>query len=201
MKISFITLVCIALLCITLLAGCAQNRVTTIHATPPVIVYEGESKTRFNNLYPKEKQYPITCEDDCYPQSEVVSCKTEAENCVYKGINTAPELNIGVNVQWLGHASFKLNFNDGTQLLLDPVSKQFDWPVDWAFRLTAGYNRIEPDWPSSESMSASDAVLYSHIHYDHFSKADIGRIVIIRSTWLHWDLLITSDLMTTRLLR
>lgn len=171
MKIQFTILVSILLL-----AGCAQNRVTTIHATPPVIVYENDSKNRFGNLYAGEKEYPVTCEGNCYPASEIVSCKTAAENCIFNGINTLPNLNFGVNVQWLGHASFKLKFDDGTQLLIDPVSKQFDWPVDWAFRLTAGYYRKEPDWPALESMRSSDAVLYSHIHYDHFNKADIGRI-------------------------
>ena len=48
--------------------------------------------------------------------------------------------------------------------------------MNWAFRLSAGFNRNEPLWPDKQKIAAVDAVLYSHIHYDHFNKDDIDKI-------------------------
>jgi N-acyl-phosphatidylethanolamine-hydrolysing phospholipase D len=60
--------------------------------------------------------------------------------------------------------------------LFDPVSQQFDWPVNWAFRLSYGFNRSTPTPLSEPELASIDAVMYSHIHYDHFNKSDIEQI-------------------------
>lgn len=166
----------LVLMVMFLVNGCAQNSVTERHASPPVILYDKEAEWRFGNVYPEHKSYPVTCEKHCYPASSVVSCESPGENCTYTGVNKNPQLNIGFDVHWLGHASFKIIDKNDNQILLDPVSKQFDWPVDWAFSLTGGLFRQEPKWPDEGTINNTNAVLYSHIHYDHFNKSDISRI-------------------------
>lgn len=160
-------------------AGCAStNQLTHIEQTTSVIKYKDkpEQLTRFANLYPGKKSYAVTCQENCYLPSALVACETPAENCRFVGKQLPPEVNTGFTFRWLGHASFYLKSPKGSTLLVDPVSKQFDWPVDWAFRLANGFFRYEPKWLSADELNHVDATLYSHIHYDHFNKDDIKSI-------------------------
>jgi L-ascorbate metabolism protein UlaG (beta-lactamase superfamily) len=163
----------------SLLMGCSTpNLVTHVEQVDSIIKYKGKSTppSRYSNLYPEKKNYPITCEDSCYQPSPVLACESAAENCRYIGERSTPEINMGFTIRWLGHASFYLKSPEGSTILLDPVSEQFDWPVNWAFKLSAGFFRNEPVWLSANEIADVDAVLYSHIHYDHFNKDDIDRI-------------------------
>jgi len=171
-----------------LIAGCTtKNNVTRIEQADSIIKYrESTDVKRFANLYPGKKSYPITCTNDCYKAVAQVQCEVDAENCTYVGeqntasistpsLSSSP-LNMGFDIQWLGHASFYIKSPDGSKLLIDPVSQQFDWPVNWGFRLSEGFNRQEPNWLTPDEFSDVDAVMYSHIHYDHFNKDEIERI-------------------------
>jgi L-ascorbate metabolism protein UlaG (beta-lactamase superfamily) len=162
-----------------MLTGCSTpNRVTHVEQVDSIIKYKAKSTSpsRYANLYPKKKNYPVTCNENCYQPSPILECKSPAENCRYIGEKSTPEINMGFTVRWLGHASFYLKSPEGSTILLDPVSEQFDWPVNWAFKLSAGLFRNEPVWPSANEIADVDAVLYSHIHYDHFNKDDIDRV-------------------------
>mgnify|MGYP005989962733 CR=1 FL=1 len=162
-----------------LLAGCStSNKVERVEQPNSIIKYKKDTvePTRFANLYPGKKTYPETCTEHCYQPSALVKCETPAENCQYIGEQVAMNLNTGFTFRWLGHASFYIKGPDGNTLLIDPVSGQFDWPVNWAFRLSEGFNRKRGFWPSENEMTNIDAVLYSHIHYDHFNKDDIANI-------------------------
>ena len=122
------------------LTGCGQtNTVNTLSTLPQHMTAE----VRFKNLYPGEKSYPLTCQQDCYLPQTTLSCQADspAEQCRYTGPQQWPELDTGFTVRWLGHASFQIQTSDGQQLLLDPVLEQFDWPVSWAFWLSEGFNR------------------------------------------------------------
>lgn len=161
------------------LLGCAsQNHVETVVSDESVITYtdvEGY-EDRFSNLYDDFRDYPVTCEEDCYPPSDEITCEQEMQNCRYTGGRPNISLDTGYTITWLGHATFVVTTASGEQLLIDPVFNQFDWPVNWAFRLAEGFNR-QPAAPIDiEKMAQTDAVLYSHIHYDHFNKADIGEL-------------------------
>lgn len=166
-------------LMIFLITACATpNKVIRVEQADSIVKYNEKDteSLRFLNLYPGKKTYPITCAGDCYPSSAELSCKTPAEQCHFIGEQKAPTLSTGFTIRWLGHASFYINSPDGNNLLIDPVSEQFDWPVNWAFRLSSGFNRQDPQWPTLNEIANTDAVMYSHIHYDHFNKDDIGRI-------------------------
>jgi len=153
------------------------NNVMHIEQTSSIVKYakaEGDSKpSRFSNLYPGDKTYPVTCEKDCYPSSPIVICESPAENCQYTGDNRPVHVSTGFSIRWLGHASFHIKSPDGSSLLLDPVSSSFDWPVNWLADIVAGFSRQDAFWPSDEEMASVDGVMYSHIHYDHFNKSDI----------------------------
>lgn len=168
----------VPLLLVILLSGCAANQVQRLNGNDTVVVVEenSEDDTRYNNLFSGKQTYPVTCEGDCYPAIPTVVCDKPAEQCQFTGNQHAPAINAGFNVRWLGHASFLIQTDDGTSVLIDPVSEQFDWPVDWAFRLTNGFFRNLPAWPSAQEIEQVDAIMYSHIHYDHFNKADISQI-------------------------
>lgn len=161
------------------LIGCStHNKVETLipkHAVVKHVDIAGYTD-RYSNLYGKLEQYPYTCKEDCYPNTDVIECKSEMENCTYNGNNSSLNLETGFNVQWLGHASFVINTSDGQQFLFDPVSEQFDWPVNWAFRISEGFNRDLPAQITSDALNKTNAVMYSHIHYDHFNKDDIAKI-------------------------
>ena len=167
------------MLSFTLFVGCTStNQVTHIEQADSIIKYkENPDKLgRFSNLYSSKKTYPVTCQENCYQPSKALVCESPAENCRFVGEQFRPEVNTGFTFRWLGHASFYLKSPEGSTLLLDPVSKQFDWPVDWAFRVANGFFRHEPKWLTSSELKDVDAALYSHIHYDHFNKGDIKNI-------------------------
>ncbi|MBE0376854.1 MBL fold metallo-hydrolase [Pseudoalteromonas prydzensis] len=163
----------------TILVACSSaNKVQTI-AGPETIVplhQEGERAGRYHNLYPGEKTYPISCEHDCYPKNASLVCEAETENCQYQGEQLTPQLNTGFTVRWLGHAGFMIKTPDGQQVVFDPVKEQFDSPVDLAFRLASGFYRKPGDWLTNDELKNLAAVMYSHLHYDHFNKADIEEI-------------------------
>jgi L-ascorbate metabolism protein UlaG (beta-lactamase superfamily) len=162
-----------------LVVGCSSNnQVTRIEQADSIIKYKKNSTDpqRFSNLYPEKKNYPVTCEENCYEPSTLVECESPAENCRFIGKQTLATVKTGFTFRWLGHASFHIKSPDGSSLLIDPVSKQFDWPVNWAFKLSTGFERNLPVWPSDNEIKNIDAVLYSHIHYDHFNKDDIEKI-------------------------
>ncbi|NNG44019.1 Zn-dependent hydrolase [Pseudoalteromonas sp. NEC-BIFX-2020_002] len=162
-----------------LLAACGTpNQVTQITAPDAVIAQykEGDRAGRYHNVYPKKQNYPTTCETDCYPAHPDLLCETSAENCQYQGRQTLPQLNTNYTVRWLGHASFSINTPNGQHILFDPVKAQFDSPVDIAFKLTGGIYRQPGAWLNEQELANIDAVMYSHIHYDHFNKADIELI-------------------------
>ncbi|MCU7554400.1 MBL fold metallo-hydrolase [Alteromonas sp. ASW11-19] len=165
---------------ILVFGGCATpNSVTQIQGQGTVTIKEKTGTTsRFANLYKERQKYPETCESDCYPDTDALNCinQSKFEDCQYVAQQTVPAQKSGFSVTWLGHASFYVTTDDGTSVLIDPVSEQFDWPVDWAFRLDSGFYRKEPGWLSSTQLEELDGVLYSHIHYDHFSKADIKKL-------------------------
>ncbi|MFT5756717.1 MAG: N-acyl-phosphatidylethanolamine-hydrolyzing phospholipase D [Alteromonadaceae bacterium] len=163
----------------SLLTACmTPNEVQHIEDDRSIIKYKKDStdRQRFSNLYPGKKNYPESCSENCYPSSDVIACVDNSETCQFTGKQTPPILNTHFSIRWLGHASFYIQGPDGSKLLLDPVSRQFDWPVNWAFRLSAGFYRQEPAWLTSAEQNDIDAVLYSHIHYDHFNKDDIANI-------------------------
>ncbi|KGJ95748.1 MBL fold metallo-hydrolase [Thalassotalea sp. ND16A] len=166
-------------LSLLMVAGCTtSNTVERIEQPDSVVKYKDDSTKsgRYSNLYPGKKTYPETCIDNCYPKSSLLACEAPAEKCKFTGVQPQLPLTTGFSIRWLGHASFYIESPDGSTLLLDPVSGQFDWPVNWAFRISEGFNRQAAVWPSEEEIANIDAVLYSHIHYDHFNKDDIEKI-------------------------
>lgn len=142
-------------------------------------VADGEYKGMYRNLYrlPLGKRlYPANCEADCYPEHQDVVCDTPAQDCRYTGPQQSPLLTSGFSLQWLGHASFLVQTPDGQQLLFDPVFGQFDWPVNWIQPFVGIIKRPYTPTLSAEQLANTDAVLYSHLHYDHFSHASIKQI-------------------------
>lgn len=129
---------------------------------------------RYHNLYPRDEvTYPVTCEEDCYPAHPKVECQSPGELCVYQGEPPELDLNTGFDITWISHATFLVNTPSGESFLFDPVSGEFDWPINWGFALTGGRDRQDPEWISSETQADLTGVLYSHLHYDHFNKADV----------------------------
>ena len=158
------------------LGGCSTvNQVTKLIPEHAIVKHSQseDSESRFANLYEKKPEYPVTCEKGCYAPVTDIRCSAEMENCKYIGQQSPPQLNTGFNVTWFGHASFKIETSDGQSFLFDPVVDQFDWPVDWAFRLSEGFFRKPPTGMTADSLTNPTAVMYSHIHYDHFHKGDI----------------------------
>jgi len=175
MKIRTISLIIVS----SILAACSTaNRVQVIAGSGTVVPLhqDDERAGRYHNLYPDKKKYPITCEENCYPAHPDLLCEDDAENCQYQGKQTKPQLNTGYNVRWLGHAGFVINTPNGQRIVFDPVKEQFDSPVDLAFRLASGFYRKPGDWLTDRELTNLDAVIYSHIHYDHFNKSDIDEI-------------------------
>lgn len=163
----------------SLVTGCAiSNHVTQKKGEDTVVIYTDQLgyEDRFSNLYNSFNDYPVTCLENCYPVSTDIECESDMQNCQFVGDNPDVVSKTGFSVKWLGHASFVLNTASGEQILIDPVFEQFDWPVNWAFRLAEGFNRNPAVPLSHEKKAQTDAVLYSHIHYDHFNKDDIGEL-------------------------
>jgi len=162
-----------------LLSACqTANRIEVIAGEDTItpLHQDGKRKGRFHNLYPGKKTYPTTCETDCYPMSPKLQCETGSENCQYVDEQVVPQLNTGYTVRWLGHAGFMIRTPNGEQIVFDPVKEQYDSPVDLAFRLASGFYRQPGDWLTKSELKNLDAVMYSHIHYDHFNKADIEEL-------------------------
>jgi N-acyl-phosphatidylethanolamine-hydrolysing phospholipase D len=168
-----------ALLMVVLpMAGCSHNNENTL---TPALSAKQQPMTpdgRYKNSYPGDKNYPVSCQQDCYVPQPSLTCEIDspAEHCRYNGKQQWQPLHAGFTVRWLGHASFQIHTADGQQLLLDPVLEQFDWPVNWAFWLSEGFNRQLPAQLTAQELASTDAVLYSHIHYDHFNKADVLKL-------------------------
>ena len=161
------------------ISGCAVvNNVKTLAPPTSVVKYSSTEgyEDRFSNLYSKVKAYPVTCEENCYPNNADIECGSYMQDCTYRGVKSDANLNTGFTVQWLGHASFVITTKSHEQLLFDPVFEQFDWPVDVAFKLSQGFYRNLPEQLSEQTLSSTDAIMYSHIHYDHFNKSDISDI-------------------------
>ncbi|MDP2716989.1 MBL fold metallo-hydrolase [Rheinheimera sp.] len=160
-----------------LLSACSTpNSVQQLSGVPDNAADIVQNGGYFQNIYRGNIPYPAHCEQDCYQPHPLVACQTPAEQCRYTGAQHVAELKSGFTVHWLGHASFRINTPDGQQLLLDPVTGQFDWPVSWAAHLVGTKARRSTPTLSSQQLAATDAVLYSHLHYDHFSTRDIKRI-------------------------
>jgi N-acyl-phosphatidylethanolamine-hydrolysing phospholipase D len=170
----------VALLIVSaMLSGCSTSNIVhqQISAGSKIEqVTEGREQGSYRNLYRGKQQYPQTCEANCYPAHPQVACKLPGQDCRYIGPQQVPALNSGFTLRWLGHASFMLTAADGKQLLLDPVLGQFDWPVNWASRLAGIIQRPLTPTLTAEQLAATDAVLYSHLHYDHFSHATIAQV-------------------------
>lgn len=155
--------------------GCSNTQpAQRLVADPPNATMNAEG--RYRNLDARNRDYPHTCEADCYTPHPWVDCEGENERCVFVGDNPDIPTDTGFIVQWLGHASFQIIDPSGQRFLLDPVSRQFDRPVSLAFRIAEGFYREEPQWTSIYDEERVAAVLYSHVHYDHFSKRDIRRL-------------------------
>ena len=162
-----------------LMIGCSvNNQVETLIPEDAVVINKtAEGYTdRYKNIYDKFKEYPVTCKENCYPSTPLIKCQSNMQACQFTGRNPVLNLNSGFHVKWLGHASFKIMTNNGQQFLFDPVSAEFDWPVNWAFKFVSDIERRPTVALTDEEVAKTDAIMYSHIHYDHFKKADLAKI-------------------------
>ncbi|WP_440054442.1 MBL fold metallo-hydrolase [Pseudoalteromonas sp. T1lg65] len=156
---------------VLLLSACSNpNIVKQAYSPHQVLVYSSHEgyEDRFSNHYKKPEKYPVNCTENCYPKTELIKCEQEMEQCKFVGTNPVLPSRTGFEIQWLGHATFVVKTPTGEAVLVDPVRHQFDWPVDLGFKLTGGFYRNEVNWPNDLEQQV-DGVVYSHIHYDHFS--------------------------------
>ncbi|MEL4177947.1 MBL fold metallo-hydrolase [Roseateles sp. PN1] len=166
----------VAALCSAAWAGAYSSPVNTVtqYQGQPVnaqqILVAGE---RFRNVYASPKQFPITCSEDCYAPDPRVKCERHAENCQVQW--SALPAKFGWQLQWVGHASFRLLTADGDLLLLDPVSNGFDWPINWLGAIV-GSRRSAPSHRRLAQDEVPSAVFYSHAHYDHYNRADLKKL-------------------------
>lgn len=172
MYVKLLALVAIAALYLGITACSSPNTVTRIEGT------QAPSESgRYSNFYPRDEiTYPFTCEENCYPAHPDVDCESPAEHCLYTGEQPQLSLDTGYEVNWVGHATLFVKTPTGESFLFDPVSGEFDWPINWGFELTGGRTRTNPEWISDEQQENLTGVLYSHLHYDHFNKADIEKL-------------------------
>lgn len=136
---------------------------------------------RYRNLFASPQQWPHSCHADCYRPDPRVQCLTKAQSAPFvadcdgqvlvRGISADSGLLPGWQLQWTGHASFRLLSPQGQLLLIDPVSAGFDWPLNWLAAL-AGHSRRQPAFDLLAAAQTPAAVLYSHAHYDHFNRQD-----------------------------
>lgn len=162
----------VLVLLILALTGCSANSVTTIEEESQPT---NEEIGRFQNLDAGEKSYPLTCKQDCYKPRDDIQCGNDGL-CQYTG-NKKDFLGLtDFSVKWLGHATFVIKTSSGETFLTDPVFNDFDWPINWLFSLDGGQQREINVEPTPEVIATTDAVLYSHLHYDHFNKSDIETI-------------------------
>ena len=84
----------------------------------------------------------------------VIGCRKDTTDTQTKEIKgkdqTRKEAAMGITIQWLGHASFKICHED-TVIYIDP-------------------------WKLKDSPQDASLVLVSHSHYDHYSTKDIARV-------------------------
>lgn len=73
----------------------------------------------------------------------------------------------GLRVAWLGHAGVLIEI-DGKRILTDPILSNRASPFSFA-----GPKRFHRPPISIEGLSAIDAVIISHNHYDHLDKATV----------------------------
>lgn len=154
------------------LAGCSANSVTTIEEESQPT---NEETGRFQNLDAGKKSYPLTCKQDCYKPRSDIQCGSDGL-CQYTGNKKALPGLTDFSVKWLGHAAFVIKTPTGETFLTDPVFNDFDWPINWLFSLDGGEQREMNLETTPELIAGTDAVLYSHLHYDHFNKSDIETI-------------------------
>lgn len=155
-------------LLVFLVSGCSSNSVT-IHDNGKQ-PYDQQTR-QFSNLYIGEKDYPLTCRDDCYAPREELTCREGV--CQYQGNYSAAQYEGAFIVQWFGHAQFVVVTPSGERFLIDPVFEEFDWPINWLHAWFNGDYRSHYPQFNQDNRQATDAVLYSHVHYDHFNKSDI----------------------------
>lgn len=158
--------------------GSTSNKVTQIKDEQSVVIYmdHPDYGDRFTNVYRKFKDYPVTCEENCYEKVKSIQCESDMERCRFIGANPRIHSQHGIEIQWLGHAFFNITMPNGQTFIFDPVFEQFDWPVDLAFKLSDGFYRNPSIKLPLTTIQNADAILYSHIHYDHFNKTDIATI-------------------------
>jgi N-acyl-phosphatidylethanolamine-hydrolysing phospholipase D len=75
------------------------------------------------------------------------------------------------SLTWIGHATFLLQNGRGLTILTDPVFDERASPVSFA-----GPKRHQPPGVSLEDLPHIDAVIISHSHYDHLSRASLKAI-------------------------
>ena len=156
---------------VLLVSGCSTNQIQVINSEQQI---EDPDDHRFENLDPGEKQYPATCETDCYRERADIQCTDEA--CNYTGPYLQSEYDEAFKVKWFGHALFQIKTPSDATIITDPVFEEFDWPINWLHAWFNGEYRSHLPNLSAEQASQADAILYSHLHYDHFNKADVESI-------------------------
>lgn len=184
--ISFVIKTMIPALTALALAGCSGQPNHRQYGQSADSVSPEQEQGRYRNWFAKVV-YPKNCQADCYQPSAQLRCQNPdaAEQCEFIGEHPPLNLNTGFQVQWLGHASFYIHTPTGEQVLFDPVFGQFDWPINWGFHLLTGHSRGEPARLTAEQLKDVDAVAYSHLHYDHFNKADIAQIGATPQYFVH----------------
>lgn len=90
---------------------------------------------------PEAKEAGETGIKEAAKTEEAVTAKTEA---------AGKEVGMGVSLQWLGHASFRIRY-DKTIIYIDP-------------------------WKLKEAPHDATLVLVSHSHHDHYSADDIAKV-------------------------
>lgn len=172
-----------ALSAAALCSSCSSiaNQVTRYQGEPANATTILDKGQRFRNLYPSPKQFPQTCQQDCYQPDPRLICQQTAESCQVKWPDMPAIL--GWQLQWVGHASFRLQLADGRLVLFDPVSAGFDWPINW-LGAVVGSSRSAPAHPLLAPRQPVDAVFYSHAHYDHFNKTDASQLTDTTAIYL-----------------